>query len=267
MTAIPDVVIKNGRIVTAHEVEHRQLFKGAAILATLLAAGLGGYFLGQNRAKTNANDSPLTAWLDPVQPSSAVVTANPQTPPSAPSEPASHAQTTPGSPDSPNALQSAVAASFQNGSAVSYSDRKFVQAQHDYLRQSAESPEQIKARLDRLASNPEALEAHNRSVTNRVTATQNHVATQDLMAAVQASQKILQAASYQDSLNKALKNEASVREADAKTYVVRAGDTLWAIASRLYGDPYQYKRLFQANPRVLAAPEHIFPGQILRVPA
>ena len=54
---------------------------------------------------------------------------------------------------------------------------------------------------------------------------------------------------------------------EGKTYVVRQGDTLWAIAQQLYGDPYKYKRLFEANPRVLAAPEHIFPGQVLRVPA
>jgi nucleoid-associated protein YgaU len=64
----------------------------------------------------------------------------------------------------------------------------------------------------------------------------------------------------------ALQAEAAAREAESKTYVVRPGDTLWAIAHRLYGDPYQYKRLFEANPRVLAAPEHIFPGQVLRVP-
>jgi nucleoid-associated protein YgaU len=69
-----------------------------------------------------------------------------------------------------------------------------------------------------------------------------------------------------DAMADALMAKAASREAESKTYVVRRGDTLWDIAKQIYGDPYPYRRLFEANPRVLASPEHIFPGQLLRVP-
>ena len=69
-----------------------------------------------------------------------------------------------------------------------------------------------------------------------------------------------------DAMADALMAKAASREAESKTYVARRGDTLWDIAKQIYGDPYQYRRLFEANPRVLASPEHIFPGQVLRVP-
>lgn len=168
-------------------------------------------------------------------------------------------------PESTQSLQAAVSASLKDVTPNSDNEKKFVQAQQDYLRQNRETPEQVKARLDRLAADPQALDAHNRSVMNRVTASANTAPPNDLMKAVQASQRVLQAPP-QDAMTGALKAEAAVREAEGKTYVVRPGDTLWAIAQRMYGDPYQYKRLFDANPRVLAAPEHIFPGQVLRVP-
>jgi nucleoid-associated protein YgaU len=160
-------------------------------------------------------------------------------------------------------LLSAVTASLKEVTPTSDKEKKFVQAQQDYLQQNQETPEQVKARLDRLAADPKALDAHNRSVMNRVTASASPPT--DLVKAVQASQQSLQAPANDVSTG-ALKAEAAVREAEGKTYVVRQGDTLWAIAQQVYGDPYQFKRLFDANPRVLATPNHIFPGQVLRVP-
>jgi nucleoid-associated protein YgaU len=47
-------------------------------------------------------------------------------------------------------------------------------------------------------------------------------------------------------------------------YVVAAGDTLWAIAARLTGDPYQFGRLAIENG--IADPDRIVPGQIIRLP-
>jgi nucleoid-associated protein YgaU len=168
-------------------------------------------------------------------------------------------------PDTLQSLQAAVAASLKDVNPGSDNEKKFVQAQQDYLRQNMETPEQVRARLDRLAADPQALDAHNRSVLNRVTASASSAPPTDLVKAVLAPQKSLQTPAL-DAMTSALEAEAAVREAEGKTYVVRPGDTLWAIAQQIYGDPHQYKRLFDANPRVLAAPDHIFPGQVLRVP-
>ena len=251
MTSIPDVVIKNGRIVTDNSAQHTRLYAGVAIVATLVATGLGGYIMGQS----SAQQAPAASA------GAAAVAASGSGTPSA--NPLAQGMT----PEAAQSLQAAVTASLKDVTPNSDNEKKFVQAQQDYLRQNRETPEQVKARLDRLAADPQALEAHNRSVTNRVTASASAspAPASDLMKAVLASQQALQAPAH-DGMLGALKTEAAVREAEGKTYVVRPGDTLWAIAQRMYGDPYQYKRLFEANPRVLAAPEHIFPGQVLRVP-
>lgn len=256
MTSIPDVVIKNGRIVTANTAQHTRVYAGVAIVATLVATGLGGYIMGQSSAK-----QPPAASAAQAPDAPAGVGATPATSTSTPSSTSALSA----HPESTQSLQAAVSASLKDVTPNSDNEKKFVQAQQDYLRQNRETPEQVKARLDRLAADPQALDAHNRSVMNRVTASANTAPPNDLVKAVQASQRVLQAPP-QDAMTGALKAEAAVREAEGKTYVVRPGDTLWAIAQRMYGDPYQYKRLFDANPRVLAAPEHIFPGQVLRVP-
>lgn len=256
MTSIPDVVIKNGRIVTDNSAQRTRIYAGVAIVATLVATGLGGYIMGQSSAQQSAAPASAQAMNSP--------TGVGTTPDTLPNAAASH-QASGTAPEATLSLQAAVSASLKDLKPDTDNEKKFVQAQQDYLRQNSETPEQVKARLDRLAADPQALEAHNRSVTNRVTASANPAPASDLAKAVQASQRALQVPTT-DAMLGALQTEAAVREAEGKTYVVRPGDTLWAIAQRMYGDPYQYQRLFKANPRVLAAPEHIFPGQVLRVP-
>ena len=49
-------------------------------------------------------------------------------------------------------------------------------------------------------------------------------------------------------------------------YPVAKGDTLSAIAKRLYGDANLYPRIFEANKPMLTSPDKIYPGQVLRVP-
>jgi hypothetical protein len=51
MTSIPDVVIKNGRIVNANTAPHTRVYAGVAIVATLVATGLGGYIMGKSSTK------------------------------------------------------------------------------------------------------------------------------------------------------------------------------------------------------------------------
>jgi nucleoid-associated protein YgaU len=54
--------------------------------------------------------------------------------------------------------------------------------------------------------------------------------------------------------------------AAAKTYTVKAGDTLGAIAKSHLGDANAYMKIFEANKDVLSDPNKIKPGQVLRIP-
>ncbi len=51
-------------------------------------------------------------------------------------------------------------------------------------------------------------------------------------------------------------------------YVVKSGDTLWKIAEAQYGHGHgaKYQEIFEANKPMLKDPDHIYPGQRLRIP-
>jgi nucleoid-associated protein YgaU len=52
----------------------------------------------------------------------------------------------------------------------------------------------------------------------------------------------------------------------SKAYTVESGDTLSAIAKKMYGDAGKYHQIFEANKPMLKGPDHIYPGQVLRIP-
>ena len=52
-----------------------------------------------------------------------------------------------------------------------------------------------------------------------------------------------------------------------KTYTVKAGDTLSAIAKQHLGDGNAYMKIFEANRDQLTDPDKIKPGQVLKIPA
>ncbi len=54
--------------------------------------------------------------------------------------------------------------------------------------------------------------------------------------------------------------------AAAKTYTVKAGDTLSAIAKAQLGDANAYMKIFNANKDQLTDPDKIKPGQVLKLP-
>ena len=60
--------------------------------------------------------------------------------------------------------------------------------------------------------------------------------------------------------------DADADEEAVVFYPVAKGDTLSAIAKRLYGDANKYMRIFEANTPMLSHPDKIYPGQVLRVP-
>jgi len=60
---------------------------------------------------------------------------------------------------------------------------------------------------------------------------------------------------------------ASAPVTSMKTYTVKAGDTLSAIAREYLGDAKAYMRIFEANKDQLTDPDKIKPGQVLKIPA
>lgn len=50
------------------------------------------------------------------------------------------------------------------------------------------------------------------------------------------------------------------------TYVVKRGDTLWAIAKKYYGNGAQYPKIYNANRNIIKNPNLIYPGQKLVIP-
>lgn len=53
----------------------------------------------------------------------------------------------------------------------------------------------------------------------------------------------------------------------ATTYTVEAGDSLWKISQKLYGDGNQWRRIYEANRDTIKDPDLIHPGQTLTIPA
>jgi len=55
--------------------------------------------------------------------------------------------------------------------------------------------------------------------------------------------------------------------AATKTYTVKSGDTLSAIAKEHLGSANAYMKIFEANRDQLSDPDKIKPGQVLKIPA
>ena len=60
---------------------------------------------------------------------------------------------------------------------------------------------------------------------------------------------------------------AAEKKESAGTYIIRQGDTLWAIAKRYLGSGLRYTSIFQDNRKVIRNPNLIHPQQELNVPA
>jgi nucleoid-associated protein YgaU len=59
---------------------------------------------------------------------------------------------------------------------------------------------------------------------------------------------------------------AAPAAAAAKTYTVKAGDTLSGIAKAQVGSAGDYMKIFEANKDQLSDPDKIKPGQVLKIP-
>lgn len=62
------------------------------------------------------------------------------------------------------------------------------------------------------------------------------------------------------------KKRTEKKQTKQTTYVVKQGDTLWAIAKMFYGDGSKYMAIYNANTNILSNPNLIYPGQKLIIP-
>ena len=65
---------------------------------------------------------------------------------------------------------------------------------------------------------------------------------------------------------KPAKKRVSRNPKGRRTYTVKRGDTLWAIARRYYGSGSKYPKIFNANRNKIRNPNLIYPGQVFVIP-
>ena len=80
-------------------------------------------------------------------------------------------------------------------------------------------------------------------------------------------EKIILAAGNVAGINKVDDSlETPASSAEPRFHTVVRGDTLSAIAQKTLGSASKYPAIFEANKPMLKDPDHIYPGQVLRIP-
>ncbi|RZK05169.1 MAG: LysM peptidoglycan-binding domain-containing protein [Pantoea sp.] len=69
------------------------------------------------------------------------------------------------------------------------------------------------------------------------------------------------------AVDKNVEDKSVTAAGSNRTYTVKSGDTLSAIAKQFYNDASQYMKIFEANKSILSSPDKIAPGQVLTIPA
>ena len=64
-----------------------------------------------------------------------------------------------------------------------------------------------------------------------------------------------------------VKKPIPLQSSSPRTYVVKKGDSLYAISRKLYGDSSHIERIFQANRQSLSSKNSLKLGQTLIIPA
>ncbi|MEN4684362.1 LysM peptidoglycan-binding domain-containing protein [Pantoea agglomerans] len=68
------------------------------------------------------------------------------------------------------------------------------------------------------------------------------------------------------AVDKNVEDKSVTTAGSNRTYTVKSGDTLSAIAKQFYNDASQYMKIFEANKNLLSSPDKIAPGQVLTIP-
>ena len=61
--------------------------------------------------------------------------------------------------------------------------------------------------------------------------------------------------------------QESVAADEEETYTVKAGDCLWKIAEKAYGNGADWTKIYDANSNQISNPNLIYPGQVFVIPA
>ena len=64
-----------------------------------------------------------------------------------------------------------------------------------------------------------------------------------------------------------LEEEEKPSAAEEETYTVKAGDCLWKIAEKAYGNGADWTKIYDANSNQIDNPNLIYPGQVFVIPA
>ena len=80
-------------------------------------------------------------------------------------------------------------------------------------------------------------------------------------------EKVIVAAGNVEGVSKVDEDLTTSEKTETVFHTVSKGDTLWAIAEKNYNDGTKYKLIFEANRPMLAHPDEIYPGQVLRIPS
>ncbi len=115
----------------------------------------------------------------------------------------------------------------------------------------------------------EYIEKDNPGVSNLKVEVKDGVATLSGEAeSAEAREKAALMAGNVEGISEVKFDELSAPAAEVKVeyYEIVAGDTLYGIAKKFYGDGNLYMKIFEANREVIKDPDKIYVGQKIRIP-
>jgi nucleoid-associated protein YgaU len=87
----------------------------------------------------------------------------------------------------------------------------------------------------------------------------------DVQGGAASTARVVPKADFSDVVG-GVESTAPIVPEKMQTYTVVKGDTLSAIAKHHYGKASRWHDIFEANRDLLKDPDHIYPGQILKLP-
>ena len=120
---------------------------------------------------------------------------------------------------------------------------------------------------DPAAKIKEMIEQDNPGIRNLGVSFKDGVVQLSGEGSTEAMQKaVLMAGNVQQVGEVKVEGQQAALDDGTQYYIVKAGDTLSAIAKQFYGDASKYPRIFDANREVIKDADLIFPGQKIRIP-